>query len=113
MRIAVFGLGYVGCVSASCFSGEGHQVIGVDVASEKVDIINSAKSPIVEPGLDEKITDGVKANRLRATTDFREAVANSEISLICVGTPSERNGSVRLDYIFRVAEQIGEAFKRV
>ena len=111
MRIAVFGLGYVGCVSASCFAGEGHKVTGVDVAKKKVDIINSGKSPIIEPGLAEKIEEVVNKGQLRATTDFKEAVVNSDISLICVGTPSEKNGSVRLDFIFRVAQQIGEALK--
>ena len=111
MRIAIFGLGYVGCVSASCFAGEGHRVIGVDVTKEKVDIINSGKSPIVEPGLGEKIENVVADGYLKATTDFKEAVTNSDISLICVGTPSEKNGSVRLDFIFRVAQQIGEALK--
>ena len=90
MKIAVFGLGYVGCVSASCFAGEGHEVLGVDVAEEKVDIINSGKSPIVEPGLEEKIKEVVAKGLLKATTNFKEAVANSEISLICVGTPSEK-----------------------
>jgi len=111
MKIAVFGLGYVGCVSAACFSQEGNDVIGVDVSSEKVDIINKGKSPIIEPGLDDSINEMVKKGKLRATTDYKEAVSNSDISLICVGTPSYSNGSVSLEYIFRVAEQIGDALK--
>lgn len=112
MRIAVFGLGYVGCVSAACFSSEGHDVVGVDVNQEKVDIINSGKSPIVEPGLEEKIASARQSERLYATTDYKKAIRNCDISLVCVGTPSQKNGSVTLDYIFRVAEQVGEALKK-
>ncbi len=113
MRIAVFGLGYVGCISASCFAKAGHDVIGVDVNEDKVNIINDAKSPIVEPGLQEALEKVVKSGKLRATTDFQEAVVNSDISLICVGTPSAKNGSVTLEYIYRVAQQIGEALREV
>ena len=109
MRVAVFGLGYVGCVSSACFAGEGHKITGVDVIQEKVDIINAARSPIVEPGLEEKIVEGVQSGRLTATTDFKQAVLNSDMSLICVPTPSQKNGSVSLEYIYRVAEQIGQA----
>ena len=112
MRIAVFGLGYVGCVSAACFSSEGHDVVGVDVNQEKVDIINSGKSPIVEPGLQESITSARQSDKLRATTDYKKAIQNSDVSLVCVGTPSEKNGSVTLDYIYRVAEQVGGALKK-
>ncbi len=113
LRIGIFGLGYVGCVSAACFAKEGHQVIGVDVNVDKVSIINAGKSPIVEPGLDELIGEVVQQGRLRATRDYKEAVAHSDISLICVGTPSHKNGSVSLEYVFRVAEQIGEAIREI
>jgi GDP-mannose 6-dehydrogenase len=113
LRIAVFGLGYVGCISAACFANEGHTVIGVDLNNEKVDIVNSGKSPIVEPGLDETIKSAVGNGNLHATTDYHEAVANSDISLVCVGTPSEKNGSITLDFIFRVAKQVGQAIREI
>jgi len=113
VRIAVFGLGYVGCVSAACFAKAGHSVIGVDVNPAKVDIINSGKSPIIEAGLQDYLTDGVNNGNLRAVSDFKEAVANSDISLLCVGTPSQKNGSLNLEYIFRVAEQIGIAIRNI
>ena len=112
MKIAVFGLGYVGCVSAACFAREGHEVVGVDVNPVKVDIINNGRSPVVEPGLEEIIAEAVQKNRLRATVDYNDAVLHADVSLICVGTPSEKNGSLNLQYIFRVAEQIGEALRR-
>lgn len=111
MKVSVFGLGYVGCVSAACFADEGNQVIGVDVNADKVNIINNAKSPIIEKGLEEKIARGIESGNLSATTDFKFAIENSEISIICVGTPSEPNGNVKLDYIYRVAEQIGSVLK--
>lgn len=113
MRIAVFGLGYVGCISSACFANEGHKVIGVDVAKEKVDIINSAKSPIVEPGLDEAIKAAVESGNLRAAMNLQEAVANADVSLVCVGTPSEKSGKINLEHVFRVAEQIGRALREV
>ena len=107
MRISIFGIGYVGCVSAACFAREGHAVIGVDVNSTKADIINSGKSPIVEPGINELINDVVKAGNLRATTNSSEAIEASDISLVCVGTPSKPNGSLNLDHVRKVCEEIG------
>jgi GDP-mannose 6-dehydrogenase len=111
MNISVFGLGYVGSVSAASFAADGHTVIGVDVNRTKVDSMNEGRSPIVEKGLDGLIADNVGSGRLRATTDTSEAIAASDLSLVCVGTPSRRNGSLDLTYLERVCEQIGEALR--
>src|SRR5947209_19744208 len=111
MKLSIFGLGYVGCVSAACFAKEGHEVIGVDVNQAKVEIINSGKSPIVEAGINELIGEVVQAGRLKATTDTGAAVRDSEMSLICVGTPSASNGSLDLSYIKRVCQEIGSALQ--
>src|SRR5689334_7090307 len=96
INISIFGLGYVGSVSAACFASAGHSVTGVDVNSTKVEIINSGKSPIVEAGLEPLIAESVAAGRLRATTDGHRAVLDTDVSLICVGTPSNPNGSLDL-----------------
>ena len=111
MNVSVFGLGYVGSVSAACFAEDGHTVVGVDVNPGKVGSLNAGRSPIVEKGLDDLIRDNVANGRLRATTNTAEAVRDSDISLICVGTPSRKNGSLDLAYLERVAEQVGEALK--
>src|SRR5258705_2985796 len=111
MKLSVFGIGYVGCVSAACFAKEGHDVTGVDVNPTKVEIINSGNSPIVEPGIGELMKEAVGAGRLSATTKVDDAVNQSEISLVCVGTPSNANGSLDLRYITRVCEEIGAALK--
>jgi len=109
MRISIFGIGYVGCVSAACLARAGNDVIGVDVNPTKVEIINSGNSPIVEPEINQLISDVVKAGKLRATTDAENAVNESEISLVCVGTPSKPNGSLDLSHVKRVCEGIGTA----
>jgi GDP-mannose 6-dehydrogenase len=111
MNVSVFGLGYVGSVSAASFAADGHTVIGVDVNPDKVASLNEGRSPIVEKGLDELIRDNAANGRLRATTSTKEAVDATDLSLICVGTPSRRNGSLDLSYLERVCEQIGEALK--
>ena len=109
--ISVFGLGYVGCVSSACFANEGHQVIGVDVSRAKVDMVNAGKATIVENGIAEMVADVVSSGRLRATTDVAAAVRDSDISLVCVGTPSRSNGSIDLRYVERVCQDIGAALK--
>src|SRR5262245_61725432 len=111
MRVSVFGLGYVGSVSAASFAADGHEVVGVDVNAAKVATVNAGRSPIVEPGLDDLLRRTVSDGRLRATTSTKEAIAATDVSLLCVGTPSRRNGSLDLTYLERVAEQIGAVLK--
>lgn len=109
MRISVFGLGYVGAVSAACFARDGFQVIGVDISGPKVKAINEGQAPIVEEGIQELVSEVVASGALRATCDAREAVEDTDVSLICVGTPSRRNGSIDLSWVERVSEEIGHA----
>jgi GDP-mannose 6-dehydrogenase len=111
MKVSVFGLGYVGSVSAASFAADGHTVVGVDVNADKVASLNEGRSPIVEKGLDELIRDTTADGRLRATTNTKEAVDATDLSLICVGTPSRKNGSLDLSYLERVCEQIGEVLR--
>jgi GDP-mannose 6-dehydrogenase len=111
MIISIMGLGYVGAVSAGCLSKEGHTVIGVDPEQIKVDLINSGRSPIIEKDISEIIRAAVAAGRLSATIDVDSAVRSSELSLVCVGTPSRGNGGLDLSYVRRVCEQIGEALR--
>ncbi|HWZ99302.1 MAG TPA: UDP-glucose/GDP-mannose dehydrogenase family protein [Candidatus Dormibacteraeota bacterium] len=111
MRISIFGLGYVGTVSAGCFARDGHEVIGVDPVRTKVDLINAGQSPIIEVEIGEIIAATAKNGRLRATVDNQEAVNNTDISFVCVGTPSQVNGNLDLTYIRRVCELIGSAIK--
>jgi len=108
MKLAVFGLGYVGVVSAACLARDGHSVIGVDPNTLKVDFLRQGKSPIVEPGLEDLIAAAVGAGRLIASSDYAAAVAQSEVILVCVGTPGQSNGSLDLTYVRRVVQQIGE-----
>lgn len=109
MRVSIFGLGYVGCVSAACLAQDGHTVIGVDIDPFKVSQIQAERSPVIEPGLDELVREGVRSGRLRAMHDSYEAVVNSDVSLICVGTPSSENGRLKLDYVEKVSAEIGRA----
>lgn len=107
MRVSVFGLGYVGCVTAACLAAEGNDVYGVDVSEAKVDLLRNGKSPIVEDGLPQLLAAAVEAGRLRAGTDASHAVLNTEVSIICVGTPSRSNGSLDLTYVERVLQDVG------
>ena len=111
-NVTIFGLGYVGSVTAACLAHRGHRVLGVDINAEKVETLESGHSPIVEPGLQDLVASERKACRLHATTDTGLAVFQSEISLICVGTPSQRNGKLDLSHIERVCREIGEALRR-
>ncbi|MBN6040475.1 nucleotide sugar dehydrogenase [Amycolatopsis sp. 195334CR] len=111
MKISVFGLGYVGCVSAACLAGRGHEVVGVDVNPVKIELISRGRAPVVEERIGELTAEVVAAGALRATTDARQAVAASDLSLVCVGTPSSPNGSLSTTFLERVAEQIGDALR--
>jgi GDP-mannose 6-dehydrogenase len=108
MKVAVFGLGYVGVVSAACLARDGHRVMGIDPNPVKVDFVSRGKSPIVEPGLESLIEAAVTGNRLVASADHAAAVAHSEILMVCVGTPGQPNGSLDLTYVRRIVQQIGE-----
>src|SRR5947208_6224365 len=105
VKVNIYGLGYVGSVSAACLAADGHEVLGLDIDQTKVDSINRGLSPVVEPGLSELIKAGVTSHKLRASTATTE---DSDISLVCVGTPSNENGSLRLNHISRATEQIAE-----
>lgn len=109
MDIAIFGMGYVGAVSAACLASDGHTVTGVDTSDLKAGLINKKQSPIIEPGVGERIAEAVDAGRLSAMTDGFAAVHASELVLICVGTPSSTNGNLDLSYVKRVCEEIGDA----
>lgn len=113
MNISIFGLGYVGAVTAGCLAQRGHHVIGVDLHAAKVEAFNRGVSPIVEPELDELLKTGSATGHIRATSDAAEAVAASEISIICVGTPSLVSGTLDLRYVRNVAAQITEALEKL
>jgi GDP-mannose 6-dehydrogenase len=111
MNITVLGLGYVGCVSAACLAQQGHRVFGVDVKALKVDLINQGHSPIVEKSIGDIIHQVVSDGQLTATTDAVSAIVQSEISLICVGTPSEPNGSLDIQYVHNASRDVGRALR--
>ncbi len=109
--ISIFGLGYVGAVSAVCLAKQGHRIVGVDSNPLKVELIKKGVAPIVEPGVDDLMREAVKDGRLTATTNLTEAVQATDLSLVCVGTPSSPNGSLNVDQVLRVAEQTGQALR--
>lgn len=111
MKISIFGMGYVGAVSAGCLAQDGHTVIGVDPYQPKVDLINKGQTPVIEKDIGEIIKKASSDGLLKATQDVRQAVFESDISLICVGTPSQSNGSLDLKYVRKVCEEIGLAIK--
>jgi GDP-mannose 6-dehydrogenase len=111
MDISVFGLGYVGVVAAGCLAADGHRVIGVDPNAAKVDLVNRGVPPIVEKDIAGLIEGAVESGRLRGTADVREAVHGSDMSLVCVGTPSQLNGALDLRYVRKVCEEIGNALR--
>ncbi|WP_045216477.1 nucleotide sugar dehydrogenase [Desulfonatronovibrio magnus] len=111
MKVSIFGLGYVGTVSAGCLAREGHEVMGVDPVKVKVDMINNGQTPVIEKDIGRLISDGVNNRLIVATQDAELAVQQTDLSLICVGTPSMANGSLDLSYIESVCRQIGMALK--
>tara|TARA_B100000315_G_scaffold123032_1_gene113013 strand:+ start:1605 stop:2918 length:1314 start_codon:yes stop_codon:yes gene_type:complete len=113
MKISIFGLGYVGAVTAACLSKIGHKVVGVDIEEKKVDAINQGKSPLQEQGLEDLICEQVNSGSLYATCDSVEAVNNSEVSIICVGTPSSKKGKVIIKYLENVCGEIAEAINKL
>ena len=111
MKISIFGLGYVGAVSAACLAAHGHDVIGVDSNQTKVDLINNGVAPIVEEDVGEMIARARRESRLSATTSVEDAVGPTTLSIVCVGTPSQLNGNLDLSYVRRVCEEIGSALR--
>src|SRR5512138_1471848 len=109
MKVSIFGLGYVGCVTAGCLSREGHTVIGVDLAQPKVERLASGLPTVIEPGLEELIGQGAREGNLIATTDGHDAVMKTEASIICVGTPNSADGSLDLSSVEQTARLIGRA----
>jgi len=112
LSVSIFGLGYVGSVSAACFASMGHKVIGVDVSRAKVEMMGSGRTPIIEARMTEMVAEAHRTGLLRATTDATAAVLNSEVSFVCVGTPSLKNGKLDLSHIESVAGEIGAALRR-
>ncbi len=112
MKVSIFGLGYVGTVCSGCLAKEGHEIVGVDPVRTKVEPINAGKSPIIEADIEEIICAGAKSGKLRATDDPIQAVMDTDLSFVCVGTPSQINGNLDLTHVRHVCEQLGRALKQ-
>jgi GDP-mannose 6-dehydrogenase len=112
VKVTIFGLGYVGVVSAGCLARDGHQVLGIDPSASKTELLRQGISPIVEPGLETLIAEAVKNRRLQASDRHEEGVRHAELMFICVGTPGQSNGSLDLSYVRRVCEQVGSELAR-
>ncbi|HEX5473157.1 MAG TPA: nucleotide sugar dehydrogenase [Vicinamibacterales bacterium] len=112
MRISIFGLGYVGAVSLACLARDGHDVIGVDVDVTKIDLIRQGRTPVVEEGMIDLMAQVVASGRVKVTADLADAIQHSDISLVCVGTPSAANGSQDQRAVLRLAEALGAALAR-
>ena len=112
MKVAIFGLGYVGCTSAACIASQGHHVVGIDVSEGKVDRINAGESPITEPGIDALIREAHAAGRLRASTTAGAELADADLAIVCVGTPSAPDGAHNMSFIAAVTRQIAAAVAR-
>ena len=111
MKVSIFGLGYVGTVCAGCLAREGHEIIGVDPVRTKVQLINAGQSPIIEADIEGIVAAAVKTGRLRATDDPAQAIRDTDLSFVCVGTPSQINGNLDLTHVRHVCEQVGQALK--
>src|SRR4051794_4924372 len=107
MNITIFGMGYVGVVTAACLCKDGHRVVGVDVSKDKVDLLNNGRSPVIEDQIETLIQEAKKSGRFEACLDPEFALREAEICIVCVGTPSERNGSLKTSFVETVAAQIG------
>lgn len=112
MNISIFGLGYVGAVTAGCLAKQGHSIVGVDVHPQKVESFNAGIAPIIEPGLDELLKTAKAKGALRATTDCQNAIDSTELSIVCVGTPSKVTGALDLGFVRGVVQQIGDALRK-
>ena len=112
MKICMIGTGYVGLVSGACFADLGNHVFCVDKNNEKIELLNSGKIPIYEPGLNEIVKKNFLSKRLKFTTDLTKAVLSSDIVFICVGTPTKKDGSADLSYVFNVAKEVRKSIKK-
>ena len=111
MKIAVFGMGYVGVVTAACFADDGHEVVGVDVSPAKLEQLRSGESPIVEEGIADLVSRSAASGHLRATESAAEALRGADLAIICVGTPSQPDGSLDQRYVGKVCEEIGQCLR--